>query len=197
VRAIGIIAGVLSGLLAMPAMAAVDLEKPLPAGVVVRGIDCGAAASAVTGGGAAGCAGVGTNVDLMIVDPGNPQRRASTSSFSMLVPSDARAIVTAYDASGRLLGVADRIDGAAGGERLSLTGLGDIARIHISGHGPIAYDDLRIAEPMTPSRLPEPATWAMLIAGFAIIAAVVRRCIRVSERRFTEQVRRIAAGENG
>lgn len=192
-RRLGIMAGWALAATTLPAFALVPLDRhavrlsqpgcdtaaPVPPGGVVSG--CGARAAA--GG-----------VDLWIVDPADPSRRAATTAFSMLVDPDARAMVTAYDASGRLLGVADRIDAGAAGERLTLSGIGDIARIRISGHGPIAYEDLRIADPERGGHLPEPATWALLMAGFAMTAGVVRRRIRVSEARFTEKMRRIAEG---
>lgn len=50
--------------------------------------------------------------------------------------------------------------------------------------------------PTTPSaRLPDPATWAMLVLGFGGIGWLARRHQRRSEAAFTERLRRIAAGE--
>ena len=46
-----------------------------------------------------------------------------------------------------------------------------------------------------PARLPEPATWGMLVTGFGLIGWLARRHQRRSERAFTERLRRIAAGE--
>lgn len=181
---------------ATPALATVDMGRG--AGTALRGsaADCLAGATPDYAVIAGGCDSAGTDVDMTFVHPGDPGQRASTSSFSMLVDPSSRTVLTAYDASGRLLGVADRADGA-GGERLSLSGLGDIARVHISGRGPIAYADLRIAEPADPGHLPEPATWAMLIFGFVLVGAAVRRRIRQSEARFTAEVRRIAESGEG
>lgn len=175
--------------IAAPASAAIDLDR-VPAGLVVRGADAGCALTQAD----RGCDGANTDLDLMFVDPRNPSRKASTSALSVEVDAGSRAMMTAYDASGRLIGVADRLSDGDG-ERLSLAGLGDIARVHISGKGPVAMADLRIAELTTQSRLPEPATWAMVISGFLLVAAVIRRRIRLSEARFTERMRRIAAGE--
>jgi hypothetical protein len=42
--------------------------------------------------------------------------------------------------------------------------------------------------------VPEPVTWAMLMIGFGAIGGVLRRLVRRSEQRFTDKVRRIAAG---
>ena len=44
----------------------------------------------------------------------------------------------------------------------------------------------------TVAPVPEPSTWAMMLAGFALVAVAMRRAIRTSEQRFTDKVRRIA-----
>jgi hypothetical protein len=44
----------------------------------------------------------------------------------------------------------------------------------------------------TVSPVPEPSTWAMMLAGFALVGVAMRRAIRSSEQRFTDKVRRIA-----
>ncbi|MDP1025886.1 PEPxxWA-CTERM sorting domain-containing protein [Sphingomonas sp. KR1UV-12] len=198
VRSVGIMVAVVAATIAAPATAAIDLARA-PAGMVVRSADAACDGSAYAGAGAVAVCqgGASTDFDLMFVDPGNPARKGSTSSFSIDVDAGSKAMLTAYDESGRLLGVADRstVDGM--GERLTLTGLGDIARIHVSGRGPIAVADLSFADVKTGSRLPEPATWAMLMIGFGATAALIRRRIRLSEARFTERMRRIAAGEAG
>ena len=41
------------------------------------------------------------------------------------------------------------------------------------------------------SRLPEPATWAMMIIGFGLIGVVVRRGLRRSDERFNAYIRSI------
>lgn len=46
------------------------------------------------------------------------------------------------------------------------------------------------------SRLPEPATWVMMILGFGAAGYAIRRGIRRSEARFTARVQRIAAGKD-
>lgn len=46
------------------------------------------------------------------------------------------------------------------------------------------------------SRLPEPATWVMLIGGMYGIGAVLRRRHRASEAAFTARIRAIAASED-
>jgi hypothetical protein len=44
----------------------------------------------------------------------------------------------------------------------------------------------------TVSPVPEPSSWALMLAGFALVAVAMRRAIRTSEQRFTDKVRRIA-----
>lgn len=44
----------------------------------------------------------------------------------------------------------------------------------------------------TVAPVPEPSTWAMMLAGFALVAVAMRNAIRKSEQRFTDKVRRIA-----
>jgi hypothetical protein len=49
--------------------------------------------------------------------------------------------------------------------------------------------------PSAMAAVPEPATWALMLAGFAMIGIGLRRRLRLSEQRFTEKLRRIVAGE--
>jgi hypothetical protein len=44
----------------------------------------------------------------------------------------------------------------------------------------------------TVAPVPEPSTWALMLAGFALVGVAMRRAIRTSEQRFTDKVRRIA-----
>lgn len=44
----------------------------------------------------------------------------------------------------------------------------------------------------TVAPVPEPSTWAMMLAGFALVGVAMRRAIRTSEQRFTNKIRRIA-----
>jgi len=190
VRSVGVLMAVAAAAIAVPATAAVGLDR-VPAGMVVRSaaVRCDPAAVA--------CTPSATDYDLMFVDPADPTKKGWTDSVSIDVDAESRAMITAYDSSGRMLGVADRSDTGGAAERLTLTGLGDIARVHVSGRGPVAVADLSFAAVKTGSRLPEPATWAMLLSGFVVMAAMIRRRIRLSEASFTERVRRIATGEAG
>lgn len=47
------------------------------------------------------------------------------------------------------------------------------------------------ASPSKVARLPEPATWAMMIIGFGLIGGAVRRGLRKSDERFNDYIRRI------
>jgi hypothetical protein len=44
-------------------------------------------------------------------------------------------------------------------------------------------------------RLPEPATWALMILGFGGVAGAMRHRVRKSERDFNDRIRRITDGE--
>lgn len=51
------------------------------------------------------------------------------------------------------------------------------------------------AAPTAPAELPEPAMWAMMVAGFGLAGWTMRRAVRRSEARFDERIRQIASGE--
>lgn len=44
-------------------------------------------------------------------------------------------------------------------------------------------------------RLPEPATWGLMILGFGCVAGAMRHRVRKSERDFNDRIRRITDGE--
>lgn len=58
---------------------------------------------------------------------------------------------------------------------------------------PIASRATATATAKTIARLPEPATWVMLILGFGGVGGAVRRQLRRSDERFNEHIRRIVA----
>ena len=45
------------------------------------------------------------------------------------------------------------------------------------------------------SSVPEPASWALMIAGFGAVGYAMRRAVRRSDARFEDRIRRITAGE--
>jgi len=47
-----------------------------------------------------------------------------------------------------------------------------------------------------PSRLPEAATWGMLLVGFGAVGFALRKAKALSDARFEEKIKRLAAGEN-
>ena len=47
-----------------------------------------------------------------------------------------------------------------------------------------------------PARLPEAATWGMLLVGFGAVGFAVRKAKALSDARFEEKIKRLAAGEN-
>ncbi len=131
--------------------------------------------------------GAGRAADILFVDLADPGRPTSTRSFSLLAAEDG-AMLTAYDAAGRTIG---SVRGAGDGERVTLVGA--ITRIAVRPAAAIRPAPMDTATAM--SHVPEPATWAMLMIGFGMIAAGVRRWMRRSQARFDERIRRIAAGE--
>lgn len=133
--------------------------------------------------------GAGRAADILFVGLSDPQRPISTRSFSMLAAEDG-AMLTAYDAAGRTIG---SVRGAGDGERVTLVGA--IARIAVRPAAPLAPIGPADVAMSAMSHVPEPATWAMLMIGFGMIAAGVRHWMRRSQARFDERIRRIAAGE--
>jgi len=133
--------------------------------------------------------GAGRVADILFVDLADPGRPISTRSFSLLAAEDG-AMLTAYDAAGRTIGSVRR---AGDGERVTL--VGTIARIAVRPAAAAAIRPLPMDTATAMSHVPEPATWAMLMIGFGMIAAGVRRWMRRSQARFDERIRRIAAGE--
>lgn len=132
--------------------------------------------------------GAGRAADILFVDLADPGRPTSTRSFSLLAVEDG-AMLTAYDAAGRTIG---SVRGAGDGERVTLVGA--ITRIAVRPAA-AAIRSAPVDTATAMSHVPEPATWAMLMIGFGMTAAGVRRWMRRSQARFDERIRRIAAGE--
>ncbi len=137
--------------------------------------------------------GAGRAADILFVDVADPHRPIATRSFSLLAAGDG-ALMTAYDAAGHTIG---SVRGNGDGERVTLVGA--IARIAVrptaTAVKPARGVTMTERGAVAMSHVPEPATWAMLMIGFAMIAAGVRHWLRRSQARFDEHIRRIAAGE--
>jgi len=136
--------------------------------------------------------GAGRAADILFVDIADPHRPIATRSFSLLAAEDG-AMLTAYDAAGRTIG---SVRGGGDGERVTLVGA--IARIAVrpaAAIRPVPAGMAAGSGAAAMSHVPEPATWTMLMIGFAMIAAGVRHWMRRSQARFDDHVRRIAAGE--
>lgn len=99
------------------------------------------------------------------------------------------AIAAGDVAAGRVMPLPEGYRAAAGksvGDAFPTAGVAPIRSVHAAAQD----DGTRLI-----SRLPEPATWVMMILGFGAIGLVIRYGIRRSEARFTARVRRIAEGE--
>lgn len=70
-----------------------------------------------------------------------------------------------------------------------IAALGEDGNYAVAEPGPLDRV-LRVA-----GRLPEPASWALMILGFGGIAAAMRHRIRKSEADFNKRIRRITDGE--
>lgn len=121
------------------------------------------------------------------------------------VHTDSRWVQTKADAADAFTAAVDRTappNHAASLRPLTVGGsvddqvFADLAPV--SGVRSIATDEPSTgdATATTISRLPEPATWVMMVLGFGPAGYALRRRLRASERRFTERMRRIAAGED-
>ncbi|MBB4154621.1 hypothetical protein GGQ80_002537 [Sphingomonas jinjuensis] len=99
-----------------------------------------------------------------------------------------RAATPGHAASLRPLTVGGSVDDQVFADLAPVSGVRSLA----SGDTPATGD----TAPTTMSRLPEPATWVMMVLGFGAAGYGLRRRLRASERRFTERMRRIAAGED-
>lgn len=87
---------------------------------------------------------------------------------------------------------------ASGSRSLGLTNAtGNLWLIGASFNNPDRFTDgfkLSSITLNTVSPVPEPSTWALMLAGFALVGVAMRRAVRGSEQRFTDKVRRIANG---
>ncbi len=69
-------------------------------------------------------------------------------------------------------------------------------RINLAG---VIYTNAVINISLAPAAVagvPEPASWAMMIAGFGAVGFALRKAKALSDARFEEKIKRLAAGEN-
>jgi hypothetical protein len=117
------------------------------------------------------------NLDIDFVNPGNSALDGYTTFFSIM-NYDGTILATAYDALGAVLGTTQNYSGA-----LTFSGIGNISRVNLKSTDGDAttLDTLQfeavigVPAPGGPNAVPEPATWAMMIGGFAIVGASMRR----------------------
>ena len=114
-----------------------------------------------------------------------PTKADATDAFTAAVD---RAVPAGHSASLRPLTVGGTVDDQVFADLAPVSGVRSLA----TGEGPATGD----TAPTTISRLPEPATWVMMVLGFGAAGYGLRRRLRASDRRFTERMRRIAAGED-
>jgi len=120
----------------------------------------------------AGCGDTQPNIDIDFVDPFNNALDGFTTSFSIF-NFDGLIKATAYDALGGILGTTQTFNGA-----LAFSGIGNISRVNLVSldQDPTTMDDLSFEGVIgVGSAVPEPATWAMMLAGFGMAGAAMRR----------------------
>jgi len=59
-------------------------------------------------------------------------------------------------------------------------GVPDYSVTYISGYLNSGLTNLTGYTPPTPPRVPEPATWAMMVGGFGMIGGALRRRVRIA-----------------
>ncbi len=117
-----------------------------------------------------GCGNTRPNFDILFVDPSNGTSPGTTNFFS-LHNFDGLVSATAYGVTNNLLGSTQLFSGDL---VLSYAG---IARVHLLSldNDPTTLDTLTFNEVTPVVGVPEPASWAMMIAGFGLIGAATRR----------------------
>ena len=116
------------------------------------------------------CGDYTPNIDIDFVDPINNGLDGYTTSFSIF-NFDGLIQATAFDAMGAVLGTTQNESGL-----LTLSGIGNISRVNLKSldQNPTTMDDLQF-ESVMGSAIPEPATWIMMLMGFGLIGAAMRR----------------------
>jgi hypothetical protein len=120
----------------------------------------------------AGCGDTQPDIDIDFVNPLNNALDGFTTSFSIL-NFDGLIRATAFDSAGAVLGFVQNTSGV-----LSLSGIGNISRVNLQSidQDPTTLDDLNFEAVIgVNGAVPEPASWALMIAGFGLVGSAMRR----------------------
>lgn len=118
------------------------------------------------------CGDTRPNFNINFVDPANAAAGGYTTMVSLL-NFDGLIKLTAFDANGAELGSTQAFNGT-----LTLSGIGNISRVNVQSldQDPTTLDNLAFESVLAVGPgVPEPATWAMMIAGFGLAGAAMRR----------------------
>jgi hypothetical protein len=118
----------------------------------------------------AGCGNTRPNFDILFVDPSNGSSPGTTDFFS-LHNYDGLVRADAYGVSDDLLGSIELFEGDL---VLSYAGIRRVHLLSLDGD-PTTLDTLTFNDVTAVGGVPEPASWAMMIAGFGLIGAATRR----------------------
>ena len=123
------------------------------------------------------CGDIFPNIDFLFVDPNDTSATSYTTAFSILITDGSDVTLKAYDAFGALLATTATTGGGFN-QRIGVSGVGQIARVNVRTglSDATAYDDIIFDEVHTAAGgVPEPAAWALMIAGFGSVGATLRR----------------------
>lgn len=123
-----------------------------------------------------GCGDTRPDIDIDFVNPTNNLLDGYTTSFSIF-NFDGLIKATAYDALNNVLGTTQTSAGL-----LSLSGIGNISRVNLVSldNDPTTMDDLTFGDVVGVGAVPEPAAWAMMLAGFGLVGSAMRRRSKVA-----------------
>lgn len=119
-----------------------------------------------------GCGDTQPNIDIDFVNPGNSALDGYTTFFSIW-NYDGLVEATAFDGLGNILGTRQTASGA-----LTFSGIGNISRVNLKSldNDPTTMDTLEFEAVIgVGNAVPEPATWAMMISGLAMVGFSMRR----------------------
>ncbi|MBB6506204.1 hypothetical protein F4693_003201 [Sphingomonas endophytica] len=100
------------------------------------------------------------------------------ASLDVSFASDsALGTFTAYDAADQIVGSASFSGATTGARTFSLTNISRLRLVNTGSH--MSIDNLTVN---AAGAVPEPATWAMMVAGFGVAGAALRRRSRATVR---------------